>query len=90
MEVAIMKEDHAVTNNDRKSQGVASATPAVNASNKESGNRKGEGKEKAEAREAGPLGRTRQINQIAFWTQHLGESDARGTTKFSASLFSLS
>jgi hypothetical protein len=41
-----MKEDHAVTNNDRKSQGVASATPAVTASNKESGNRKGEGRKK--------------------------------------------
>jgi hypothetical protein len=41
-----VKQDHAVNNNDRKSQGVASATPATTPSHRESGNRKGEEKKK--------------------------------------------
>ena len=41
-----MKEDHAVINNDRRSQGVASATPTATASNKESQHRKSEAKKR--------------------------------------------
>jgi hypothetical protein len=39
-----MKDDHAVNNNDRKSQGMASATPATTPGNTE--NRKSESKKK--------------------------------------------
>ena len=39
-----MKDEQAVTNNDRKSKGVASATPEMTPSN--SGNRKSESKKK--------------------------------------------
>jgi len=41
-----MKEDQAVTNNDRKSHGVASTIPANTQSNKEIGSRKGEARKK--------------------------------------------
>ena len=41
-----MKQDQEINKNDRKSQGVASVTPATPPSHRESGNRKGEEKKK--------------------------------------------
>jgi hypothetical protein len=41
-----VKPDQPMTNNQRKSQGVASATSAMPPTHKESGNRKGEEKKK--------------------------------------------
>ena len=53
MEVVTVKQDQAIPNNPRKSQGVASVTPATQVPGKEIGNRKNEEKKKVKSHAAG-------------------------------------